>query len=170
MASPSYNVNRFYAFVLSVEYFINLNFFYPLCINISHSVSFFCYDAFLQSNIICFLTDHKNKLNMISITTYQCFGYFFSMLFHLQLVKKAIFLCFLLLSYCLFHFFFDNSISDKNPRLILKLGIPTYVPMTSFNEKTETSLSASDKASKVLSGNLSIVIQLLGVWRNSLCH
>ena len=95
---------------------------------------------------------------------------FFSMLFHLQLVKKAIFLCFLLLSYCLFHFFFDNSISDKNPRLILKLGIPTYVPMTSFNEKTETSLSASDKASKVLSENLSIVIQLLGVWRNSLCH
>ena len=77
MASPSYNVNRFYAFVLRVEYFINLNFFYPLCINISHSVSFFCYDAFLQSNIICFLTDHKNKLNMISITTYQCFGYFF---------------------------------------------------------------------------------------------
>ena len=99
MASSSYNVNRFYAFVLSVEYFINLNFFYPLCINIAHSVSFFCYDAFLQSKIICFLIDHQNKLNMISITTYQCFGYFFFLCYSIYNWSKKQFFC----ASCFFH-------------------------------------------------------------------
>lgn len=86
--------------------------------------------------------------------------------FHLLLAEKTIFLCLLFISRCFFHFFlFDSSISDKNARLILKLAIPIDVPMTSFNNKTETSLPASDKA-----GNLSIVIQLLKVLRISLCH
>ena len=113
----SYNFNKFYTSVLysSSEFRLCLS----LCLSISlipivllfFYLLNFCSNAFFQIKIL-FLINHNRKLMITTIRIYQCFRFFFFLLFNMLLTKKAIFLCLFFPSHR-FQKHFDNSISDR---------------------------------------------------------
>ena len=119
--TSSYAFNRFYALVLHFSLAFQtqplfLSFYHVLLIyHVQyHSADLLFLCCLFQPKVILFLINHEGKLVMTNIRIYQCFKYFFPMLFNLLLANKAIFLslCVFFLPHC-FQEHFSVLITDE---------------------------------------------------------